>query len=62
MKQRARIYYNEKQKSQMWGRWKKGESLQVIAILFDRHRPPMTTIFSVSLLYLSRVRIVPKLH
>lgn len=26
MKYRTRIYYSEKQKSQMWNRWEKGES------------------------------------
>jgi len=37
MKQRPRIYYTEKQKSLMWDRWQKGESLGSIAKLFDRH-------------------------
>jgi hypothetical protein len=37
MKQRRRIYYSEKQKALMWERWRKGESLQHIAQLFDRH-------------------------
>jgi IS30 family transposase len=36
MKQRARIYYTEAQKSMMWDRWQKGESLHAIAGLFDR--------------------------
>ncbi len=36
MKQRPRIYYTETQKALMWDRWKKGESLQQIAQLFDR--------------------------
>jgi hypothetical protein len=36
MKQRRRIYYSEKQKALMWERWRKGESLQHIAQLFDR--------------------------
>lgn len=37
MKQRPRIYYTESQKAVMWDHWKKGESLQQIAQLFDRH-------------------------
>jgi IS30 family transposase len=37
MKQRARIYYTEVQKALMWERWRKGESLQHIAQLFDRN-------------------------
>jgi IS30 family transposase len=37
MKQRARIYYTESQKAMMWERWRKGESLQRIAELFDRN-------------------------
>ena len=36
MKQRPRIYYTESQRSLMWDRWQKGESLQQIAQLFDR--------------------------
>lgn len=36
MKQRRRIYYTDSQKALMWERWKKGESLQQIAQLFDR--------------------------
>ena len=37
MKQRARIYYTESQRALMWDRWQKGESLQQIALLFDRN-------------------------
>ncbi len=37
MKQRPRIYYTESQRSLMWDRWQKGDSLQQIAQLFDRH-------------------------
>ena len=37
MKQRARIYYTESQKAIMWERWRKGESMQRIAELFDRN-------------------------
>ncbi|MBB5463844.1 hypothetical protein HDG33_007525, partial [Paraburkholderia sp. Cpub6] len=37
MKPRRRIYYSEEQKALMWERWRKGESLQKIAQLFDRN-------------------------
>ena len=36
MKQRPRIYYSEAQKAAMWERWRRGESLHDIALLFDR--------------------------
>ena len=37
MKRRTRIRYTDAQKSLMWDRWQKGESLHQIARLFDRH-------------------------
>ena len=37
MKQRTRIYYSDAQKSLMWDRWQKGDSLAAIARLFDRN-------------------------
>ena len=37
MNRRPRIYYTEEQKSLMWDRWLKGDSLQSIAQLFDRN-------------------------
>jgi IS30 family transposase len=37
MKQRPRIYYTETDKTLMWDRWQKGETLHSIAQLFDRH-------------------------
>jgi transposase, IS30 family len=46
MKQRPRIYYTEEQKSLMWDRWQKGESLNEIARLFDRHHPSIQRILS----------------
>ena len=36
MKYRQRIYYTESQKTLMWDRWQKGDSLHTIAGLFDR--------------------------
>lgn len=37
MKQRPRIYYTDSQKALMWERWRRGESQQQIAQLFDRN-------------------------
>ncbi len=36
MKQRPRIYYSASQRALMWERWRKGETIQQIAGLFDR--------------------------
>jgi len=36
MKQRRRIYYSSEQRNLMWDRWQKGDSMRVIAGLFDR--------------------------
>jgi len=46
MKRRPRIYYTENQKSLMWERWKKGDSLQQIAQLFDRNHPSIERILA----------------
>ena len=35
-KYRPRIYYTEADKALMWDRWRKGDSLEKIAQLFDR--------------------------
>ena len=37
MKRRPRIIYSEEQKTFMWDRWQKGDSLHAIAAHFDRH-------------------------
>ena len=34
---KPRIYYTESQKALMWEHWKRGDSLQTIAQLFDRN-------------------------
>ena len=44
MNYRPRIYYTEEQKSLMWDRWLKGDSLQSIARLFDRHHSSVACI------------------
>jgi len=46
MKQRPRIYYTESQKTLMWERWQKGESLQQIAQLFDRNHSSIQRILA----------------
>ena len=46
MKQRPRIYYTESQKAIMWERWRKGESLQRIAELFDRNHSSIQRILA----------------
>ena len=46
MKQRPRIYYTESQKALMWERWRKGESLQQIAQLFDRNHSSIRRILA----------------
>ena len=46
MKQRPRIYYSDGQKALMWERWKKGDSLQHIAQLFDRNHSSIQRILA----------------
>ncbi len=46
MKYRTRIYYTEEQKSCMWDRWQKGDSLHAIARLFDRSHGSIAGILS----------------
>ena len=46
MKQRPRIYYTESQRALMWERWRKGESLQQIAQLFERNHSSIQRILA----------------
>jgi IS30 family transposase len=46
MKQRRRIYYNEEQRTLMWDRWQKGDSMHAIARLFDRGHSSVQGILS----------------
>lgn len=46
MKYRPRIYYTETDKSLMWERWQKGDSLHAIAQLFDRSHGSIAGILS----------------
>ena len=47
-KYRPRTYYTEADKTMMWDRWAKGESLHSIARLFDRHHPSIRRILAQS--------------
>ena len=51
MKQRTRIYYSEEQKTEMWDRWQKVESLHAIDRLFDRYH---SSLFGIIILFLIR--------
>ena len=46
MKQRTRIYYTQAQKAQMWDRWQRGESLNAIGRVFDRHSSSIFAVLS----------------
>jgi DNA-binding CsgD family transcriptional regulator len=46
MKYRTRILYTETDKALMWDRWRKGDSLHVIARLFDRSHGSIAGILS----------------
>ena len=46
MNRRPRINYTEEQKTLMWDRWQKGESLRTIAHLFNRHHTSISGIFA----------------
>jgi IS30 family transposase len=48
MKRRTRISYTESQKALMWDRWRKGDSLQQIAQLFDRYHSSVERILAES--------------
>ena len=45
-KYRPRTYYTEADKTMMWDRWAKGESLHSIARLFNRHHPSIRRILA----------------
>jgi len=48
MGRRTRIIYTDSQKAVMWDRWRRGESLQQIAQLFDRNHSSVSNILAVS--------------
>src|SRR6185312_1013634 len=45
---RTRIHYTDSQKALMWDRWRRGESLQQIAQLFDRNHSSVSRILAES--------------
>lgn len=48
MKYKTRFNYSESQKAMMWDRWRRGESLQQIAQLFDRNHSSVQRILALS--------------
>ena len=48
MTMRPRIYYNAEQKAEIWDRWQKGESLNAIGRVFDRHSSSIFGLLSTS--------------
>jgi len=46
MKQRRRIYYSASQRTLIWERWRKGETLHQIARLFDRNHSSIQPILA----------------
>lgn len=46
MKRRTRIRYTDAQKSEIWDRWQRGESMNEIGRLFDRHHTSMVKILN----------------
>ena len=46
MKRRPRIVYTDSQKSLLWDRWQKGDSMTEIARLFDRKHPSIRRILT----------------
>lgn len=48
MRRRTRIIYTDSQKALMWDRWRKGDSLQQIAQLFERNHSSVSRILAAS--------------
>ena len=46
MKRRQRTYDSETDKALMWDRWQKGESMQIIAQLFNRNHSSIAGVLS----------------
>ena len=44
MPRKPRIHYTETDKALMWDRWRKGDSLETIARLFDRSHSSVASI------------------
>ena len=48
MKQRQRIYYSAAQRSEIWDRWQRGESMSSIGRRFDRQSSSIFSVLSPS--------------
>lgn len=48
MKQRKRIYYSAEQRSEIWDRWRRGESMSSIGRRFDRESSSVFSVLSPS--------------
>ena len=46
MKQRTRIYYSPAQRSEMWDRWQRGESMSSIGRAFNRESSSVYSVLS----------------
>jgi len=46
VRQRPRIYYTKEQQALMWDRWQQGDTLNIIARLFDRGHSSIQGILS----------------
>ena len=62
MKYPSRIYYTEKDKTLMWDRWQKGESLHAIARLFGRSHSSIQGIWRERAAYDRREDVVHDEH
>ena len=61
MKYRTRIQYSEADKALMWERWRRGESLNAIARLFDR-TPRLVAFCRELAVYAPRHGVAPSWH
>ena len=46
MKYRTRTFYTDEQKSEMWDRWQRGESMSSIGRVFDRQSSSVFSVIS----------------
>jgi hypothetical protein len=59
MKQRKRVDVSDAERSEIWDRWKRGESMNAIGRVFDRGRTPTRSRSHSDLLELPHLRPVP---
>lgn len=48
MKYRRRVFFTDKQKSEIWDRWQRGESMSSIGRGFDKHGFPHPAMIDIS--------------